>query len=48
MKPLNTLPKKFDDLATKVYKIMGASAVITAIIMLIAGVLIKNSILTGS
>ena len=47
LKPLKSLPKKFEDLAINVYKIMGASAIVTAIIMIIAGIIIRNSIAPG-
>ena len=47
LKPLKNLPKKFEDLAINVYKIMGASAIVTAIIMIIAGIIIRNSIAPG-
>ena len=43
LKPLNDLPKKFEDLAIKVYGIVGAMT----LIMLLAGWMLRNSILAG-
>ncbi len=42
--PLEDLPEKFDALAIRVYKIMGASAVLTAFILLMAGVVFKQAL----